>query len=242
MIASRRLQPLERTIACMKAMLFGIILAFFLSAGTPASAGPSFPCDKAQSRVEKTICADAELSDLDEHLGRYYAGARQALADTAECFTANQRQWLRTVRDVCADAACLKTAYLARLSELDAVQPGATAIKAFPLPHGPTLAWIIPAALDQVAAPPKPNARPLVAQGALIDEVATGDGFVLRTREGQSYPLALLMFLGGESVTRLTVLAKDARATYLARGYAATNNRGQTYFEPSRCVFIYQLP
>lgn len=216
-------------------MLLAVLLA-----STPASAGPSFPCDKAQSRVEKTICADAELSDLDEHLGRYYAGARQALADAAECFTVTQRQWLRTVRDACADAACLKTAYLARLSELDALQPGATAIKAFPLPHGPALAWIIPAALDQVAAPPKPNARPLVAQGTLVDEVATGDGFVLRTREGQSYLLALLMFLGGESATRLTVLAKYPQATYLARGYADT--AGQTYFEPSRCVFIYRLP
>jgi uncharacterized protein len=219
-----------------------MLLAASLSAGSLASAGPSFPCDKAQSRVEKTICADAELSDLDEYLGRYYAGARQALADAGECFVTNQRQWLRTVRDACADPACLKAAYLARLSELDGLQPGATAIKAFPLPHGPTLAWIIPAALDQVSAPPKPNARPLVAQGTLLDEVATGDGFVLRTREGQSYLLVLLMFLGGESVTRLTSLAKDPRATYLARGYAATNNQGHTYFEPSRCVFIYQLP
>jgi hypothetical protein len=98
------------------------------------------------------------------------------------------------------------------------------------------------AALDRVAAPPRPNAGPLVARGALVDEVATGDGFVLRTREGQTYLLALLMFLGGESVTRLTVLAKDAQATYQARGYAATNSTGQTYFEPSRCVFIYRLP
>lgn len=204
-------QRVKRTAGSgMKAISFGMLLAVSLSSGALASAGPSFPCDKAQSRVEKAICADAELSGLDEHLGRYYAGGRQALADAAECFTANQRQWLRTVRDACADPACLKAAYLARLSELDGLQPGAIAIKQFPLPHGPTLAWIIPAALDQVAAPP--------------------------------YLLVLLMFMTGDTATRLTVLAKDPQATYLARGHATTNPRGQTYFEPSRCVFIYQLP
>lgn len=208
----------------------------------PVSAGPSFPCDKAQSRVEKAICADAELSDLDEHLARYYAAARDGLAEATACFTADQRQWLRTVRDRCADGACLKSAYLARLSELDGLQPGASAIKTFPLPPGPTLAFIVPAALDQVGAPPRPDARPLVVQGTLIDEVSTGDGFVLRTREGQSYLLAMLMFLGGETATRLTGLSKVPRATYLARGHAAVDPAGRIYFEPSRCVFIYQLP
>lgn len=219
-----------------------MLLGVGLSSVTPVSAGPSFPCDKAQSRVEKAICADAELSELDEHLGRYYAAARQAVAGAAACLTADQRQWLRTVRDRCVDGACLKAAYLARLSELDGLQPGVTAIKAFPLPQGTTLTYIIPAALDQVAAPPRPDARPLVVQGTLIDELATGDGFVLRTREGQSYLLVLAMFIGGESAVQLTVLAKDPRATYLARGYAASDPRGQTYFEPSRCVFIYRLP
>jgi hypothetical protein len=36
----------------------------------------------------------------------------------------------------------------------------------------------------------------------------------------------------------LTVLVKDGQATYQARGYAATNSTGRTYFEPSRCVFL----
>lgn len=226
----------------VKPVLLGVFLAAAPLSVGPASAGPSFPCDKAQSRVEKAICADAELSDLDEYLGRYYPAAREALSEAAACLTADQRQWLRTVRDRCVDGACLKAAYLARLSELDALQPGASAIKAFPLPRGPALVFIVPAALDQVAAPPRPDARPLVVRGTLIDEVATGDGFVLRTPEGQSYLLAMLMFLDGETAERLPVLAKDQGPTYLARGHAAVDPRGRTYFEPSRCVFIYRLP
>ena len=46
------------------------ILLFGLS--NPVSA-QSFDCRKAQTRIEKMICADAGLSELDEHLGRYYA-------------------------------------------------------------------------------------------------------------------------------------------------------------------------
>jgi hypothetical protein len=38
----------------MKAMLLGMFSAIFLSSGTLASAGPSFPCDKAQSR--RAVC------------------------------------------------------------------------------------------------------------------------------------------------------------------------------------------
>jgi len=225
-----------RSIAC------AIVAGALLSPATVASSAPSFPCDQAQSRAEKAICASGELSALDEDLGRYYHAARQALGRAGDCLAADQRQWLRTVRDACADGACLEKAYLARLSELDALQPGATAIKRLPLPAGPSLVWIVPAAQDQVAAPPRANARPLVARGALVDDLAGGDGFLLRTAEGMSYLLLLAMFVEADSATRLAVLAKEAPATFLARGHAATNSRGETYFEPSRCVLIYRLP
>ena len=51
----------------------------------------------------------------------------------------------------------------------------------------------------------------------------------------------MLMFLEGETQGRLAILAKDRTATFRARGYAATNSKGQLFFEPSRCVFLHRL-
>jgi len=217
----------------------GLLLGLLWSA---AAAAASFPCEKAQSRIEKAICADAEVSQLDEYLGRYYSAARLALRGSASCLAADQRQWLSSVRNACQDAACLKKAYLERLGELHAIQPGASSLRTVALPVVPSLAWIIPPAGDNVAAPPRPAAKPLVASGRVINDVEKGDGFVLRTAEGASHILLLAMFFDGPSVDYLTALAKDPAATFLARGHAATDPRGRVYYEPSRCVFLYRLP
>jgi uncharacterized protein len=212
-----------------------------LTWSAPATAA-SFDCAKAQSSVEKAICADAEVSALDEHLARYYATARSTLGRAADCMRSDQLQWLRAVRNACTDAACLKKAYLERLGELDALQPGASALRNVELPRVPTLVWIVPPAADKVAAPPKPAAKPLVARGRVVNDVAQGDGFVLRTADGAAHILLLTMFLDSPTDTQLEVLAKEAKATFLARGYEARDSGGKAYYEPSQCVFLYRLP
>jgi len=222
----------------------GAIAAALLLVTTaaPARSAPSFACDKARTRAEKAICANAELSALDEYLARYYGAARDVVGRAADCLAADQRGWLRTVRDACADANCLEKAYLARLAELDALQPGATALKRVALPAGPSLVWIVPAAQDEGAAPRRANPRSLEARGFVVDDLATGDGFVLRTAEGASYLLLLAMFVEPDSAARLTTLARERGTMFLARGHAGTSSGGTTHFEPSRCVFIYRLP
>jgi uncharacterized protein len=219
-------------------MTTNAILALFLGLlWTASAAAASFPCEKAQSRIEKAICADAEVSDLDEYLGRYYAAARSVLGRAGDCMRADQQQWLREVRNACADAACLKKAYLERLGALDPLQPGASALRNVELPRVPALAWIIP----PVEAPPKPAAKPLVARGRVVNEVVSGDGFVLRTAEGATHILMLSMLLDSPSDVHLESFAK-AGATFLARGHEAKDPRGNVYYEPSRCVFLYRLP
>jgi uncharacterized protein len=215
-----------------------MLLLLAVSCSTSAMAA-SFRCDKAQSRVEKAICADAEVSRLDEYLARYYGGARAGLGAGASCLAADQRQWLSTVRNPCADTACLRKVYLERLGELDALQPGASALRNVELPRVPALVWIIPPAQDNVAAPPKPNAPPLEVRGELFNDVAQGDGYLLRGAQGSTL-LVMLMFLDPETADRLAVLAKMPNVSYLARGRAATSG-GKIYYEPSRCVFLYRL-
>jgi uncharacterized protein len=221
-----------------------VVASICLSAAS-AAAAQSFDCAKAQTRIEKMVCADRSIADLDEYLGRYYAASRGEIPEAASCLQSDQAQWLKTTRDVCADGACLKAAYLNRLAELDPLQPGATALKNVPLPTVAALVWVVPPALDTVAAPPNPKARPYEAVGALIDDIATNEksnGISIRIKDGTHVPLVLTMFLEGKTHDRLALLAREKNATFRVRGFAANDPRGSTFFEPSRCAFVYRMP
>ena len=142
------------------------LTAATLLAAEPPVVSQSFDCAKAQTRVEKLICSDAGLRELDEYLGRYYAAGRGFVEGAAACLQSDQAQWLKTIRNQCADASCLKAAYLDRLGELDPLQPGASALRNITLPSVPSLVWIIAPASDTVAAPPNPKAKPFEATGS----------------------------------------------------------------------------
>lgn len=216
-----------------------VAASLVLTASTLASA-QSFDCKKAQTPVEKMVCASPELSTLDEYLGRYYAAGRQVVEGAASCLQTDQSQWLRSTRNACQNDTCLKSAYLNRLAELDALQPGATAIKNIDLPRVPALMWIVAPAQDRSAAPPKPEAKPLEVTGALLNEVTTGDGFIIQTKDGTKVPLVLLMFLEPKLLSHLEGLATQKGLVVRARGFAAKDST-RTYFEPSRCTFVYRM-
>jgi uncharacterized protein len=213
------------------------LVAMFVLDGTAQSA--SFPCDRAKSAVEKTICSNAELSTLDEHLGRYYSAARSALKSADSCLISDQRSWLRSQRDACSDAGCLRQVYLRRLAELDPLQPGVTRIRNIELPSVNALVWIVPPALDQVAAPVNKQAKPLVAKGAILNEVSGGDGYVLRAGDGKRTLIVPLMFLESPTTETLASLAKVG-GEYELRGYSEVSSGGSTHFAPSRCVYVYR--
>ena len=222
-----------------------MILASTLYGIAHGEAAQSFDCAKAQTRVEKMVCADRAIAELDEYLGRYYAAARAEISGAETCLQSDQAQWLKSTRDACTDGACLKSAYLNRLAELDPLQPGATTLKNVALPPAPALVWVIPPAADKVTAPPNPKAKPYEAAGTLIDDIATNpnsEGLAIRLKDGTRIPLVMLMFLEGNTQERLAILAKDRTATFRARGYAATDSKGRLFFEPSRCLFLHRLP
>lgn len=109
----------------LRVMIRNVTAGFLVVAGGIANSAlaATIDCRKAQSRVEKTICADAELTELDEHLNRYYNAAKAAAEGAEACLQTDQVQWLKSVRDPCKDNACLKTAYLNRLGELTRCNP-----------------------------------------------------------------------------------------------------------------------
>jgi len=85
----------------------------------------SFPCPKASTPQEKAICADANLSALDEQLAGAYDSMRKQLspASAAE-IQADQREWLKWLRATCPSkdgteiASCLQSKYNERLKDL----------------------------------------------------------------------------------------------------------------------------
>jgi uncharacterized protein YecT (DUF1311 family) len=92
-------------------------LAFLIvlsAAHTASAAAPSFDCAKVTSAVNRMICASPELSALDAKLARDFDNTKFQGGIAAKALRAEEDAWLRNVRDACADAACLKSAYEAR--------------------------------------------------------------------------------------------------------------------------------
>lgn len=90
----------------MKQLLSAV--AALVITGTVQAAG--FDCAKASSAAEHMVCDDPALATLDSELGALFKLQLRTAKKTEE-LQAEQRRWLREVRDACRDVACLKVAY-----------------------------------------------------------------------------------------------------------------------------------
>ncbi|MFM8342004.1 MAG: lysozyme inhibitor LprI family protein, partial [Methylomonas sp.] len=79
----------------------------------------SFDCAKAKTDIEKQICGNPELSELDSKLGATYFIHRDK-----DGLGAEQKHWLKQVRDACTDQACLKKVYTDRIDAIDPLADG----------------------------------------------------------------------------------------------------------------------
>ena len=218
---------------------FGLIALLVLGGSAHAA---SFDCSKAATATEKLICSNQRISDLDEYLGRYYYTARAEVGRGAMCLASNQREWLRSVRNVCKDSSCLERVYLNRLAELDPLQLGATALKNEKLPFVKALVWVIGPELDQVAAPPLKTHEPLIVRGQILDDAEGGNGFMIKDAKGMKFILLPAMFIDKPNYMRFEALAQDAPYTYEARGERESQSDGSANFAPSACRYVYRLP
>jgi len=230
-----------RFLNSLRRMPVALGLVLTLSTQAPVATAASFPCAQAQSRVEKLICSSPALSALDDALGRYYAGARVALQHAQTCLAADQRAWLRTVRDACTGAACLNTAYLNRLAVLHGVQPGVTALRQLELPAKSPLVWIVAPASDEVAAPRNQATRAWVAQGSIVDDLAAGDGFVLQQRDGRKIVIMSAMLHESPTAEALVSLARMPGASFEIRGRVYLADKQADAFAAGHCAFVYRI-
>ena len=117
------------------------LLVIYASSSVNAA---SFDCTKARSQMEQLICADTELSALDESLAKNYTIAKEKLSSNAiKIFTAGQLSWLRFHAAYCfvsydaskADAAqakrCLMDAYVERIKDFKETGEMVQAMKAY---------------------------------------------------------------------------------------------------------------
>lgn len=89
----------------------------------------SFNCKRAATEVEKLICSDAELSDLDDELAEEYKRALARSGNPGNLIRA-QRRWLAE-RNACGNRACLIAEYSSRLLVVQAT-PAAEQINCDP--------------------------------------------------------------------------------------------------------------
>lgn len=99
-------------------MVFGkTTITFLIGLLSLAAQAASFDCAKASSLVEKAICGESRLSELDEQLAYSYKGTAAAVTDINR-LKAGQLAWLKS-RNQCRDNSCLVNAYQRRIGELD---------------------------------------------------------------------------------------------------------------------------
>lgn len=77
----------------------------------------SFDCKKTNTDTEKRICADENISRLDEELSKIY---KQALSteSSKEELKKQQLMWIKKVRNTCKDTECLMVKYDERIAVL----------------------------------------------------------------------------------------------------------------------------
>jgi uncharacterized protein len=161
------------------------------------------------------------------------------LGNGASCLKADQRMWLKIVRNPCGgDASCLSAAYLARLATLDALQPGASALKNVDLPASPVLLTAIPPEAD-AAAPT--GTETIELRGQLVHEAQdiNNMGYAVKPGQGAARAFVLDMSIGNspshDIVRGLIEGGREAR--FMVRGIAT----GEGGFSDGACRFVYRV-
>ena len=100
----------------ISAVLLGLIAA------SSSAYSASFDCARVSTQIEKMICGNQELSDLDSKMEKAYKDVL-GISDYRKGLeaTSDQKKWIRVIRSSCRDVTCLKSAYLSRIDELNAL-------------------------------------------------------------------------------------------------------------------------
>jgi uncharacterized protein len=99
-------------------MRFRVASALLLSLWAGLGVAASFDCATANHPVERWICEDSELSELDDVLDASYGEVLAIGADPGR-IRADQRRWVREVQRRCEDADCIERVTRERITALE---------------------------------------------------------------------------------------------------------------------------
>ena len=104
-------------------ILWPAVVIALCSHSLASAATPSFDCTKAESSVEKLVCADEDLAKLDREVARLFVLARDGLRGNSRLpeLIGTQRGWIRARNDCWkqTDArVCVVESYANRIEEL----------------------------------------------------------------------------------------------------------------------------
>jgi len=83
----------------------------------PSAHATSFDCNKGRSITEQLICHTADLSKLDDLLGKLYWQARRSVTHPRTFRADSDTKWAWREAN-CKDETCLRTWYMGRIEEL----------------------------------------------------------------------------------------------------------------------------
>lgn len=106
------LPPNQKEIVMRSALSLGLVAVGLLVSGNVAAAG--FDCAKAGTKIEKQICANPTLDQLDFELNRAYYAAIQI-----DGVRQGQRDWVKTVRNNAPNDDIMIIVYNQRIAELE---------------------------------------------------------------------------------------------------------------------------
>jgi uncharacterized protein YecT (DUF1311 family) len=143
----------------------------------PSAHATSFDCNKGRSVPEQLICHRADLSKLDDELGKLYRQARRSVTNPKAFRADSDSKWAWREAN-CADEACLRTWYSGRIDELQrllaSLQQGQPPQSPLPDPPGQSTA----PARGLPELPRDPGRR--VLTHAQPDAGATGEALTLQ--------------------------------------------------------------
>jgi uncharacterized protein len=99
-----------------RSLSFSFIVACSLLMLPAVAKAASFDCAKANTTVEKTICADPKLGELDKALAEIYT-IEVARESESVRVKSSQREWLAK-RNTCATNSCIEQSYDSRLADM----------------------------------------------------------------------------------------------------------------------------
>lgn len=98
----------------------GVVSILLAVLSTSSAYSANFNCKSATTAVERMVCGDQRISELDDRMANVYAKTLIVVIDK-DAVTKSQKRWIKQVRNRCKNDSCLIASYTDRLAELQSL-------------------------------------------------------------------------------------------------------------------------